>query len=845
MKKKLMFVLGLLVIVSMILSACAPKATTTPGATEEPAVTAAPTEPPTTRHGGWFDEIDYSIVDADSAVTQVEAGAIDLYSFGLASPKLADIKAAGLSYASFYGTYFSILFNPAVFTDTTKLNPFSDRKIREAVNWLIDRNYINQEIYGGGSLPKYTALTTQLVDYTGVIDTARGVEAYYAYNPDKAKEVIAAEMESLGATLGADGKWQFGGQPVSVAFLIRNDGDGTRLPQGDYVANQLESVGFTVDRQYKKSSEAGPIWIGSDPADGQWNLYTAGWGSPGLTRDEKDSFQQMYLPTSIQGMALFLANVPDPAFQTAGDDLSDGNFTTLAERQEKFEQALPLSLQDSLQVWTIDSLQYAPYQNNVSVTYDVGAGVESASMAPYAMRFKDQEGGQMKIGTNDLFTEPWNTVGGSNWVWDTAIMQATQAGNAGLMPDPYTGLRWPLRIETAEVTAQTGLPVGTNLGWVDLKTADTITVPDDAFVDWDPVAQKFITAVEKFPDGTTSKIKSVVTYPSDLYDTVKWHDGSSISAADFVMAAIMTFDRAYPDSPIYDESYVPNFESFMGTFKGFKITSTDPLTIEYYSDLYYSDAELDVTTLWPSSPYGLQGENSWQIFAISNAAEAAGELAYTPDKAEANTVEQTSWVGGPSLDILSKHLDEAIAGSTIPYAPTMGEYITADEAATRYTNLKAWYTEHGHFWVGTGPYFLDSVDLNAKSAVAKNNPDFPDLADRWAGFGEPKLADATLDGSAQVKIGDEAVFNLTVTLKNGDAYPSSDIREIKFLIYNDQGETVYVGAGESTGEGTFTLTVPADVTSKLVAGTGSIEAAAVLVPVAIPAFTTLDYVVVP
>ena len=41
------------------------------------------------------------------------------------------------------------------------------------------------------------------------------------------------------------------------------------------------------------------------------------------------------------------------------------------------------------------------------------------------------------------------------------------------------------------------------------------------------------------------------------------------------------------------------------------------------------------------------------------------------------------------------------------------------------------------------------------------------------------------------------------------------------------------------------LTIPADVTSKLVAGTGKIEAAAVLIPVAIPAFTSLDYTVVP
>jgi hypothetical protein len=51
-----------------------------------------------------------------------------------------------------------------------------------------------------------------------------------------------------------------------------------------------------------------------------------------------------------------------------------------------------------------------------------------------------------------------------------------------------------------------------------------------------------------------------------------------------------------------------------------------------------------------------------------------------------------------------------------------------------------------------------------------------------------------------------------------------------------------VAAGE---DGQYTLTVPADVASKLVAGSGRIEVATVLVPVAIPAFTSQDYVVVP
>ncbi len=248
-RNRITLVVGLLVAFSMVLTSCAPAVTSTPAVPTVPSAppTAVPTAVPA-RHGGWLDEIDYSIVDAASAITQITAGAVDLFSYGLAANKLAEIKAANLCYSQSYGTYYSMLFNPAVFTDTNKLNPFSNRKIREAMNWAIDRNFINQEIYAGGALPKFLPLTTQLVDYTGVIDIARGLEAYYAYDMTKAQAQVDTEMAAMEATKGTDGKWQYKGAPVSLIFLIRNDGDGTRLPQGEYFAQQLETLGFTVER---------------------------------------------------------------------------------------------------------------------------------------------------------------------------------------------------------------------------------------------------------------------------------------------------------------------------------------------------------------------------------------------------------------------------------------------------------------------------------------------------------------------------------------------------------------------------------------------------------------------
>ena len=760
------------------------------------------------------------------------------------------IKDAGLSTTKSVGGYYGISLNPAVFTDTNVLNPFSNRKIREALNWLIDRNYLNQEIYAGGSLPKLLPITTQLAEYTNLIDTARALEAKYAYNPDKAKEVIDAEMPGMGAELGSDGKWQYKGKPVSLIFMIRPDGDGTRKPMGDYVANQLETVGFTVDRQYKKSSEAFPIWLGTAGADGQWNFYTAGYTPGGFPRDERGGLQQGYLNTSIQAGEPYISNVSDPEFQKIGDDLAQGNFTTKEQRDQMMRRGLELALEDSLFVWTIDQQSYAPYDNDVQVTWDLALNYESASVGASNLRFKDKEGGVMKIGTNDLFTEPWNPVAGSNWVWDAAVMRATTQGTSatvgggGLMADPFTGLAYPERIESAELTYKEGLPIQQSLDWLTVTTAPQIDVPADAWVDWDAKNQKWITAQEKFPDGTTANVKSVVTYPADLFDTVKWHDGSPLSVGDFVMAMIQGFDPDKKESPIYDESLALSIDAGLESFKGYRITSTDPLTIEAYSDSYNNDAELNILTLWPLSPFGLSGEDSWPMFAISNLAEANKELAYTPDKADALKVEQTSWVGGPSLEILAKYLDQATSESYIPFEPTLGQYVTKEEADLRYANLKKWYDAHGHFWVGTGPYYLDKVFTTEKTAVLKNNPDFPDLSNRWAQFSEPKLADTSLDGPAQVKAGEEAVFDATITFKD-QPYLQSDIQKVKYILYDASGAVASTGDATPVEDGHYQVTLDAATTSKLPSGASRIEVAVVPIPVAVPSFTSLDFVAVP
>lgn len=866
--RKVLAVISILMILSFVLSACAPTATEAPQATEEVVATEAPVETeapvateevvateapteeptvaPTTRKGGWLDEIVFTaIADQEPAVSQIQAGAIDIYPVTVDDAQLFETvkNDPNLKYVNSYGSFNQLMFNTVACKDTSILNPFTNQKIREAMNWAIDREYISQEIMGGLSNPRYTLLTTTNPDYARYAPIVGQMISKYKYNFDKAKEVVDAEMVAMGAEMGADGKWQYKGKPVTIIGLIRTE--DKRKEQGDYFANQLEQLGFTVDRQFKVRSEAAPIWQG-DPYECKFTYYTAGWISTAIDRDEGDMFAQ-YNTGRIQDIPLFLEYKPSPEYDEVLTKLQNNVFTTLEERDELFAKAIPMSMEESWHGLMInDTASYSPMKKDLMVASDLAAAVAGTPLWPLTMRWADQEGGTVKIAQSGILVQPWNPIAGSNWTDDAMIQRAT--ADSGAITDPYTGLSIPQRIEKAEVVAKEGLPIVKTLDWVDLKFEPEIKVPEDAWVDWDAANQKFITAKEKFPDGVTALTKSVVYYPSSLWET-KWHDGNNISMGDFILHMILSFDTGKPESKIYDENAVPQVETFLQHFKGVKITSTDPLIIETYDDLWAIDAEniagASTATWYPSdlgyvAAYGY-GTAPWQGLVGAILAEENGELAFSEAKSIAEEVEYTSMIAGPSLEIQKKYIDQAAAESYIPYAPTMSEYVTKEEADTRYASLLDWYASKGHLWIGTGAYYVDQVFPVEGTVTLKHFADFPDMADRWSGFGEPKLVSASLDGPAIVKAGDEAVFDVAITFGE-EPYPIEDLSSVTYWVTDATGALVTQGTAEAVEDGAYTVTLPADVTSKLASGANMLSVAVSSKVVSIPAFATFEFV---
>jgi peptide/nickel transport system substrate-binding protein len=233
------------------------------------------------------------------------------------------------------------------------------------------------------------------------------------------------------------------------------------------------------------------------------------------------------------------------------------------------------------------------------------------------------------------------------------------------------------------------------------------------------------------------------------------------------------------------------------------------------------------------------------MIALGNLADAstdkATELAWTTDKAGTKEVEWMSFLAGPSLDILKGYMTTAAGENLVPFAPTMGQFVTADEATLRWKNLQSWYSVQGHFWLGTGPFYVNKAFPVEKSLTLLRYDKYPDSASRWAVFGTPMLADVTIDGPAEVSIGQEATFNISVTFE-GAPYPADKIDAVKYLVFDANNAVVATGDATAGEAGAYTVTLAADVTSKLVSGSSKLEVVTTSLAVSIPVITDFEFI---
>ena len=201
----------------------------------------------------------------DVGLEDVATGKLDLYLRPLSPSLYLDIPEEwkeNLTLIKCTSGFNALIFNPVHDEDNPYVvtvngkqyfNLFAIRKVRFAINFILSRRYLVDEVYLAGKEMYGLPLPSNPMS-----ESVEDVYAKYGFTPDGnedlALQMIADAMERAASELGgrlekiedasapAGFWWYFDGEPVSVIFLIRIEDE--RYELGHYVADKLEKSGI-------------------------------------------------------------------------------------------------------------------------------------------------------------------------------------------------------------------------------------------------------------------------------------------------------------------------------------------------------------------------------------------------------------------------------------------------------------------------------------------------------------------------------------------------------------------------------------------------------------------------
>jgi len=732
--------------------------------------------------------------DENLALEEVRSGSLDAYYFRMPLEAAAD--AAQDSKLKVYDRSagsMGLLVNPAPSGDASKINPFEFRQVRSALNYLIDREFIVNEILRGYGSPLADPFGIYSPEYLNVIDI---VESFgFRHNPAAADRLISESLTSAGASKDSNGKWEYKGSPVTVRILIRQD-DAPRKSMGEELASQLEKTGFAVVKEYGDLNKANSVVYGSDPQELQWHLYTEGFAGTSV-------FVKYNPVVPAQMFGPWFGRMPgnqNPEFwnyQNATlDQITQSilyfNFTSEQERNELVRQAVKMGIQESVRIFVAQKTDPFVASSKIDgLVNDFGAGITSK----YSMlNARSTEGkNTLNIGVKQIHQGSWNSIAGLNDVYSRDIY--TLIADTATFRNPYTGDIIPLR---------------TN--WTGIATAgplDSLKVPDDAVI-WNASQQQWVEV------GQGNNATSMVSF-KPVYSN--WHHSIPMDISDFIFAQYFFYEWGTDlgeNDLTTDPEYTPQAAVAIPLSKGFKVVSPDE--IESYIDIWHYDKTeiADSGVFFPNEP--------WEITAASERLVMAGKLAYSRSQA---TVENVEWLDPIVPDHSQMIMEELEKMNNEGYVPTaLKDLVTVEDARNRYDASIKWIGAHKHAVISNGAFYVDSYNIGGKIITVKafRDSSYPFEVGHWSMYEKPKLADITKVDipmslsignnpiPRSVFIGESATIGLNISI---DGQPSNDAI-IDFFVLDKDGQVVTSGEAIHTDvSGEYRIELSKEETSNL------------------------------
>lgn len=733
--------------------------------------------------GPALDSLIFSSFNVDQAPLQIQNDEMDLYLFGLkidAARQLEENAPEDIELIEAPASTLSLILNPAPAPEGD-LNPFANREIREAMQYLVDREFIASDIFQGRALPMFSPIGPLDYDQLTVFQTIR-TRNYHA-DLESVKRVVSDQMLAAGAELGPDGRWTFSDRPVTLKVISRVEDE--RRPIGDLVRVALENVGFNVQPILQQFGPATLAVYASDPLTFQWHVYTEGWGRSSSSRYDDAALNSFAAP--------WLGNMPgwqetgfwqyqQDDLDALGQRLFRGEFSSKEERDELFNQMLGIALDESVRVWLVTALQSFPVRESVeNLTVDIVGGPKSI----FSLRGASIEGGsQIRVGHLWVWTErtTWNPVGGYGDVYSSDIYR--NMVDPPLVNHPFTGLPMPFR---AEYEVENNGPDA------------SVEVPEDAVV-WDPVADTWT------PVGTGITATSKVTFDYSKYFVSQFHHGQQITIADIIYPLAQTFEFAYDEQKIQIETAIGiTSRPYLETFKGFRLLDDDRL--EVYVDYWYFEPDYIASYSSLTSP-----STPWELLAAMDEIVFTSRTgAYTDTAAARFNVPWISLTTDQDARLVQRTLRQLLGEQRVPVGVfEIGgrSLVSPEEAAARYQADLDWFDQTNLLVISNGPYSLSRYDPPAQFAelAAFRPPDYPFSPEDFR-LGTPPRLTLTAEAPASIPLAEPIEVPVTIDGPGELA--------LQYILIDPATGSV-AAAGTAEGEsGQFTVSIGSDITAAL------------------------------
>lgn len=646
----------------------------------------------------FFDSVKFiQYLDENTALEEVRKGNLDIYYDRISSDRLENQKSReGLEVFDSTGGYYSILVNPA---ESNEFNPFSIKDVRFALNYLIDRKLIVNELMGGYGSPMITYYSPSDPEYLTVI---KQLETFnFRYDPILAEEMISNALKEKGA-IKSNGQWEINHKPIEITIFIRTD-DPVRKSIGEILSSELEKIGFTVKKDFGDLNKAFVVVYGSDPAEMKWNLYTEGWGRSAFVKYDSTGLAQMYSP--------WFSNMPgfnNPSYWNYKNEYLDsitqkiysGDFQSEDQRAGLIQDAVAEGIDQSVRIFLASKIdQYVANEKMEGIVNDLGAGVPSR-FTPINSRSDDKE---LVIGVKEIYQGAWNPVMGlsdkySRQIWGIISDPIT-------FKNPFTGKTFPVR---ADWDVETAGPNG------------KLNLPDDAIM-WDPIEQQW----KKVPPGTQaiSKVKFNFKFSN-------WHNGQKMDMNDIIHSLYFTMEwgtQTDGNDKTFDVEFTPIASQAVQTIIGIKPIDED--TIDVYVNYWHFDEDeiADWAAIWSPMP--------WEITAAMEQAVIDGKMSFSRSGATNKNVSWISLIIPNDAKMIQSYLNEF---SEKKYIPKSLESFETDfnYFDNRYTASSEWVKAHNHAVISNGPFYLSAYSPESRTIIvnAFDDETYPFKLGDWSEF---------------------------------------------------------------------------------------------------------------